>query len=168
KMVPTFRGMNLYSSKLSELTFILLNLGIFLRVNSQMLVPAYPTIAYPAVGVSGWIEVTALGLFAYNLWKTMNLKEEPVAVCPTKKLESITKDTKVADVIEQYPETIEVFLQFGFHQITNPVARRTMAKMVSVEGACQFKGVDLEKVLKALNSKLESCRATSDKEKPCL
>ena len=168
KMVPTFRGMNIYSFRLSELTFILLNLGIFLRVSFQMLVPTYPSVAYPAVGISGWIEVTALALFAYNLWKTMDMEEEPVKVCPTKKLERVSKDNKVSEVIEQHPETLEVFLQFGFHQITNPVARRTMAKMVTLEGACQFKGVDLEKVLKALNDKLESCRSTSDKEKPCL
>jgi len=91
-----------------------------------------------------------------------------VKVCPTKKLERVARDNKVSDVIEQHPETLEVFLQFGFHQITNPVARRTMAKMVTLEGACQFHGVDLEKFLKALNDKLESCKATSDKEKPCL
>ncbi|HHT9119184.1 MAG TPA: DUF1858 domain-containing protein [Candidatus Hypogeohydataceae bacterium YC41] len=161
KMVPTFRGVNLYSFRLSELTFFLLNLGIILRVFFQLLVTKYPAIAYPAVGASGWIEVTALSLFAYNLWKTMNLKEEPLEACPTKKLEKITKDTKVADVIEQYPETMEVFLQFGFHQIANPVARRTMAKMVTLEAACQFHGVDLEKFMAALNDKLENA-------KPCL
>jgi uncharacterized protein involved in response to NO len=162
KMVPTFRGVDLYSFRLSELTFLLLNLGIFLRVFFQMLVPAYPKTAYPVVGVSGWIEVTALSFFAYNLWKTMNLKEEPRAeACPTGKLKKVTKDTKVADVIEHHPETVEVFLQFGFQQITNPVARRTMAKMFTLEGACQFKGVELEKFLKALNDKLE-------KGRPCL
>lgn len=161
KMVPTFRGVNLYSLRLSELTFILLNLGIFLRVFFQLLVDVYPAVAYPVVGASGWIEVTALGLFAYNLWKTMNLKEEPKEICPATKLERVTKDTKVADVVEQHPETVQVFLQFGFHQIANPVARRTMAKMVTVETACQFHGVDLEKFLEALNNTLE-------KSKPCL
>jgi hypothetical protein len=162
KMVPTFRGVNIYSLRLSELTFILLNLGIFLRVFFQLLVSVYPVYAYPVVGVSGWIEVTALGFFAYNLWMTMNLKEEPTPggkACP--KLERVDKDTKVADVIEQHPETLDVFLQFGFHQITNPMARRTMAKMVTLEGACQFKGVELERLLEALNKKLE-------KSRPCL
>ncbi len=161
KMVPTFRGVSLYSLRLSELTFLLLNLGIFLRVFFQLLVSSYPAAAYPVVGVSGWIEVTALSFFAYNIWKTMNLKEEPVAACPAKKLEKVTRDTRVADVIEQHPETVEVFLQFGFQQITNPVARRTMAKAFTLESACQFKGVDLEKFLSALNEKLEG-------GKPCL
>ncbi len=161
KMVPTFRGVNIYSLRLSELTFYLLNLGIFLRVFFQLLVAAYPAMAYPVVGVSGWIEVTALGCFAYNIWKTMDMKEAPAEACPTKKIMVVTKDAKVGDVIEQHPETLEVFLEHGFHQITNPVARRTMAKMVTVEGACQFKGVEVEKLLKALNDKLE-------KSGPCL
>jgi hypothetical protein len=161
KMVPTFRGVNIYSLKLSELTFILLNLGIFLRMFFQLLVPRYPAVAYPVVGISGWIEVTALGMFAYNIWKTMNVKEDPRELCPAGRLERVTKDIKVADVVEQCPETLEVFLQFGFHQISNPVARRTMGKMVTIEAACQFHGVDLEEFLTALNEKVE-------KGKPCL
>ncbi|MDO8136332.1 MAG: DUF1858 domain-containing protein [Candidatus Brocadiales bacterium] len=152
KMVPTFRGVNLYSLRLSELTFVFLNLGIFLRVFGQILIPYNAGIFYPVVGASGWVEVSALSFFAYNIWMTMNLKEELVKEKEMKKIEKITKETIVYDIVEQYPDTLKVFVDFGFKQLENPVARKTMAKMVSVEMACQLKSIDQEKLLKALNA----------------
>lgn len=152
KMVPTFRGVNLYSLRLSELTFIFLNLGIFLRVFGQILTPYNAGVFYPVVGASGWVEVSALGFFAYNIWMTMNIKEELVKEKKVKKVEKITKEAIVYDVVEQYPETLKVFVDFGFKQLENPVARKTMAKMVTIETACQWKSVDLEKLLGALNA----------------
>ncbi|MCB7128637.1 MAG: DUF1858 domain-containing protein [Candidatus Brocadiales bacterium] len=160
KMVPTFRGVALYNMRLSEWTFLLLNAGIFLRVFSQMLIPFYPGLAYPVVGISGWVEVTALGMFAYNLWNTINMKEELRAEERAKRLSFITKDTIVYDAIESCPETLEVFLDFGFSQLSSPTARRTMAKVVTVEAACKFKSVDLDKLLEALNNKIKEKRTT--------
>ncbi|KKO20702.1 MAG: hypothetical protein BROFUL_00569 [Candidatus Brocadia fulgida] len=73
KMIPTFKGIDMHSLKLSNMTFILLNTGCFLRVFSQIMVgvsekPVY----YVVMGTSGWFELAALGIFGYNLWKTMN------------------------------------------------------------------------------------------------
>src|SRR3990167_9368762 len=73
KMIPTFTGINMHSIRLSNITFILLNTGCFLRVFSQILVgTSGKTIFYGTVGMSGWFELAALGIFGYNLWKTMN------------------------------------------------------------------------------------------------
>lgn len=159
KMVPTFRGVAIYNIRLSEWTFLLLNVGIFLRVFAQMLVPYAPTLCYPMVGLSGWVEVTALGMFAYNLWCTINLKEELRTKESAKRLAAVNKDTIVYDVVESCPETLDVFLSFGFSQLANPTARRTMAKMVTVEAACKWKSVDLDKLLSALNDKIREKRA---------
>ena len=160
KMVPTFRGVAIYNIRLSEWTFLLLNTGIFLRVFAQTMIPFWPTPCYPIAGISGWVEVTALGMFAYNLWNTINLKEEMRAAERVKRLSSATKDTIVYDVIESCPDTLEVFLSFGFSQLANPTARRTMGKVVTIEAACNFKSVDLNKLLDALNTKIKEKRAT--------
>jgi hypothetical protein len=63
----------------------------------------------------------------------------------------ITGDHKVGQVIEWYPATLDVLLRHGFTQITNPVMRRTVARHVSLTQAAEMKGVDLEKLLAALN-----------------
>lgn len=155
KMIPTFKGVNMYSLRLSNMTFILINIGCFIRVFSQMLVgiSGGKVMFYAAAGVSGWIELAALGIFGYNLWKTMNIVQEakqPVS----KKLSKITKDTKVFDIVDQYPDTLQIFLDFGFTQMANPVMRNTMGRVASIEMATKMHNVDTDKFLKALNDKI--------------
>ncbi len=157
KMIPTFKGINMHSIKLSNITFILLNMGCFMRVFSQILVGTSrgKPIFYAAMGTSGWFELAALGIFGYNLWKTMNTIQEakPSGAKPGK-LTEITKDTKVFDVVDQYPETLQIFLDFGFSQMSNAVMRNTMGRVASIDMATKMHNVDLDKFLKALNDKI--------------
>jgi hypothetical protein len=157
KMIPTFKGINMHSIKLSDMTFILLNTGCFLRVFSQILVGTSggKPVFYAVCGMSGWFETAALGMFCYNLWKTMNTTEERTpAVTVSKKLTEVTKDTKVFDIVDQYPETLQIFLDFGFSQMANPVMRNTMGRVASVEMATKMHNVDMDKFLKTLNDKI--------------
>lgn len=157
KMIPTFKGINMHSIKISNLTFILLNFGCFLRVFSQILVgTSGKPVFYAVVGSSGWFELAALSLFGYNLWKTMNTTQEtkPSTTTATKKLTEVTKDTKVFDVVDQYPETLQIFLDFGFSQMSNVVMRNTMGRVASIDMATKMHNVDLDKFLKALNDKI--------------
>lgn len=61
---------------------------------------------------------------------------------------------KVADVLDFYPQTTEVFLKYGFHDIKNPLLRRTAAKVATLQGACRIHDVDLEEFVNALNEKV--------------
>lgn len=154
KMIPTFTGINMHSIRLSNITFILLNTGCFLRVFSQMLVGASgKTIFYGTLGTSGWFELAALGIFGYNLWKTMNTVQE-TKPSVTKKLTEITKDTKVFDIVDQYPDTLQIFLDFGFSQMANPVMRNTMGRVATIDMATKMHNVDIDKFLNALNDKI--------------
>ncbi|MCF6149821.1 MAG: DUF1858 domain-containing protein [Candidatus Kuenenia sp.] len=154
KMVPTFTGINMYSIKLSNITFIILNAGCFIRVFSQMLVGISDgmPVFYGIVGTSGWFELAAIGFFGYNLWKTMNTKEHKIS--EVKKLMVIDKDTKVFDIVDQYPDTLQVFLDFGFSQMANSAMRNTMGRVATIDMATKMHNVDKEKFLKALNDKI--------------
>ncbi len=156
KMVPTFKGIDMYSLRLSNLTFILLNAGCFLRVFAQILVGTSEgmPVFYAIMGSSGWFEVAALSIFGYNIWKTMNTTEETKPSVSANKLTEVTKDTKVFDVVDQYPETLQIFLDFGFSQMANPVMRNTMGKVASIEMATKMHNVDMDKFLNALNGKI--------------
>ncbi len=155
KMIPTFKGINMHSIKLSNITFILLNMGCFLRVFSQILVGTSggKPLFYATMGASGWFELAALGIFGYNLWKTMNTTQES-KLSASKKLTEVTKDTKVFDIVDQYPETLQIFLDFGFSQMANPVMRNTMGRVASIDMATKMHNVDMDKFLKALNDKI--------------
>ncbi len=158
KMIPTFKGIDMYSLRFSNLTFILLNTGCFLRVFSQILVGTSggKPLFYAIMGTSGWFELAALGIFGYNLWKTMNITQETKLPVSARKLTEVTKDTKVFDIVDQHPETLQIFLDFGFSQMANPVMRNTMGRVASIEMATKMHNVDSDKFLKALNDKIAS------------
>jgi hypothetical protein len=73
RVVPILAGLD--SSALSSLwgPFILLNLGNAGRVTLQILTDFFPHIAYSLVGVTGFLEVTALAWWGLELWHTMNV-----------------------------------------------------------------------------------------------
>lgn len=58
----------------------------------------------------------------------------------------ITKDTIIADIIKMKPEAVEILVGYGMGCIGCP-----SAQMEKLEQACEIHGLDLEKVLKALN-----------------
>jgi hypothetical protein len=84
----------------------------------------------------------------YNLYFVLSSeKEEPR---PTK----ITGDMKVGPVLDQFPKALEVFVESGFQALTNPTARQTFAKMISIDKACEKHGVPLEAFLEKLNKQI--------------
>lgn len=67
----------------------------------------------------------------------------------------IRADMIVDEVLERYPGIIEVFLEYGFTQLQNPVVRRTLARVTTLERACKVRGVDLQEFLGDLNRFVE-------------
>ena len=81
----------------------------------------------------------------YNLYFVLSSEKEESR--PTK----ITGDMKVGPVIDQFPKALEVFVESGFQALTNPTARQTFAKMISIDKACEKHGVPSEAFLEKLN-----------------
>ena len=144
RIVPIFRGVPLYSPRLRDWTFWLLAVGNVIRVVFQSLSAADPAWLRFA-GVSGILELTALILFAVNLWRTMdtrNADDRAAAAAP-----AIGPGARVGDLLDAYPALLPVFVGSGFAPLANPVLRRTLARGVSVSQACRLHGVDLEAFL---------------------
>ena len=55
--------------------FILLNAGCAARVLFQILTDFVPSVAYPLIGASGFVEFTALAWWGIGLWRIMNLAQ---------------------------------------------------------------------------------------------
>ena len=64
----------------------------------------------------------------------------------------ITGDMKVGTVLDQFPQAMPVFMQAGFTSLANPTARKTFAKVVSIEKACKKHDVDCAEFVNKLNA----------------
>ena len=75
RVVPILAGMD--SHKLTSLwgPFILLNLGCAGRVALEILTDSRPGIAYPLIGITGFMELGALAWWGVGLWRVMNLSK---------------------------------------------------------------------------------------------
>ncbi|MDO4794098.1 MAG: ABC transporter substrate-binding protein [Filifactor alocis] len=51
---------------------------------------------------------------------------------------------KVGEILEKYPETLEVFVINGFEQLKNPALRKAMANSVTLETALKMKKVNAD------------------------
>ncbi len=150
RIVPVFRGVPLYSARLREWSFWLLLVGNIVRVLFQSLSASGNPIWLRVAGVSGILELAALGLFGVNLWKTMDATtvEETVAAGWRP---PIAPETRVGELLAAYPGLLPVFVRNGFGALANPVLRRTVARVVSVGEACRMHGVDLQSFLAQLS-----------------
>ena len=153
KVVPTLAGVDVRQARSLWPTFLLLNLGNLTRVSFQIATDFSPA-AYPVMGVSGFIEVVALTLWGYELFANMRagkkLEKESAWLKNPGKCE-IAPSTRVGDVLAHYPQTLEIFVRRGFTPLRNPVLRKTMARVITIEQACRREGVDLTQLLSELN-----------------
>ena len=60
---------------------------------------------------------------------------------------TITKDTIIGDILDMAPQTAPIFLSIGMHCLGCPSSRG-----VTVSEACAVHGVDVEKLLEAVNA----------------
>lgn len=152
KVVPTLSGVDVRRASTLMPTFLLLNLGNAIRVSTEIATDFTPS-AYSVMGVSGFIEVLGLALWGYELISNMREGKRLQRKASKGKVGhafTITPQTKVAEVLEQCPQSLGVFLHHGFTPLANPVLRRTMARAVSLEQACRREGVALDELLEEL------------------
>lgn len=73
RVAPILAGID--SADISRLwgPFVLINVGCAGRVVLQVLTDFLPSVAFPLVGVTGFIEVAALAWWGWELWRVMNL-----------------------------------------------------------------------------------------------
>lgn len=151
KVVPTLSGVDVRRAASLWPTFVLLNVGNAMRVSFQITTDFTPH-AYKIMGVSGFIEVVGLSLWAYELVQNMRVGKrlEKSVAEPAATVVSIAPDTRVGDVLKRYPQSLDVFIKHGFTPLSNPLLRRTVAQVITVEQACRREGVDMNVLLAEL------------------
>lgn len=152
KMIPMSLGTQLYSYKALFWTFILLNLGTTLRVVCQPLAVDYHmTALFLPMGISGFLEYTALCLFGYNIWKTIAqcqaMEEKELA----ERVTVVTPETNVYLLVKQHPQCLDILVNHGFTPLKNPIMLNTIAKTVNLGTAASIHPINLGSLLKELN-----------------
>jgi hypothetical protein len=164
KVVPTLNGVDVRSLSPLWLPFALINLGCALRVVTQTLTDVTAA-SFPVVGVSGVLEVLGLALWGAHLWAVMAGRSRtprpgevtpPDNGAPLEPGAPILAGHRIGDVLDCYPGLLDTLVALGFRPLANPLLRRTLARRVTVAGACQVLGVDPGQVLQTLNAKRES------------
>ncbi len=61
----------------------------------------------------------------------------------------ITKNDIIGDVLDNYPETAELFLSIGMHCLGCPASRGE-----TIEEACMVHGADVDALIASLNEKI--------------
>ena len=162
RIIPVFTGARLHSDLMLLGSFLFLNLGNGVRVISQPLADLVGGPFFVSMGVSGFVEVVALALFVYNLWRTIDSPVEEVGSARQSSAPgAITGNTIVADALARFPGALDIFVRHGFTQLQSPIGRRTLARAVTIEEAAQIKGVELEPLLRDLNLAYRESRRES-------
>jgi hypothetical protein len=73
RVVPILAGIDAKRMKSLWAPFLLFNVGCAGRVLLQVLTDFVPNVAYPLMGFTGFIELTALLWWGIELWRTMNV-----------------------------------------------------------------------------------------------
>jgi hypothetical protein len=154
KVVPILQGIDVRGLPGLWWPFVLINAGNFLRVSSQVATDLAPGPAFPLMGISGAFEVLGLAIWGVHLWKLLAAPTAPEAARGT-----ITAESRVASIADEFPQTLDVFEAFGFKELRNPILRNTLARKVTVRMACGMKHVDEEKFLAALRERVQGARA---------
>ena len=67
--------------------------------------------------------------------------------------EYVNKNTLVGEIVNQYPETVEVLLGAGMHCLGCPASQAE-----SLADACMVHGISAEPVIEALNKKISETK----------
>jgi len=72
-----------------------------------------------------------------------------------KKINFITKKTRFSELLEKFPETMEIFMKEGMYCLGCP-----MSSLETIEEGCKVHGLDVNKIIKKLNKKLKKKNVT--------
>jgi uncharacterized protein involved in response to NO len=143
RVLPIFNGTELFSPKAMRVSFWLLAIGNLFRVGWQLGTMTGSVVAYAGAGISGYLELTAMGIFAWNIVKTLREQEDTFL-----QDHQIKSSTRLADILDLYPETRLALIEAGFsHMASIPRPPR----FVTLGFAAKRHGLDPELVATRLN-----------------
>lgn len=68
-------------------------------------------------------------------------------------MKSIDPDRTIYELVNEYPELIDILAEMGFLGVKNPIVRSTLGRITTLREGCKKQGKNLEEVLEKLRQK---------------
>jgi hypothetical protein len=165
-ILPRFNGKTIKWPQLVPVHFIVANIGLVGMVFTSSERPSAGFVLF------GLLSVAAVFLFAINLGVTLATpqemeEEEPVQADPEPKV-IITPETRVGEILTNWPQTLDILVNNGFKPLADPGHREKVKSLpVTLGMACERHGLDADLIISLLNkavTSIESEKISSQKE----
>jgi hypothetical protein len=158
-ILPRFNGRTLRWPSWVPVHFYAANIGLIGMVVAS---PGRPSTGFVLFAL---LSVVSAAMFAVNLGATMLLapaaqpeaaeEEDPSSAAarqePPAARADIHPDMRVGEILTQWPQTVEVFVENGFASLANPAHREQVKQIpITLRMACQRHNVDLEPMVARL------------------
>ncbi len=151
RVLPIFFGKEIARPGLIPVIYASLTAAVSIRIIADVGSARWPDL-YAWSPLSGALALLAVFLFAIEVWRiTGGADAEPE---PDRAREEITENSNVAAVLESHPDLLPVFVRHGFGGLQNPVARKTVARFITVGQAAKKHGLDARQFVADLNRSL--------------
>jgi len=164
-ILPRFNARNLKWPQLVPIHFLIANLGLIGMV--------FTASERPSSGFTlfALLAVVSVFLFCLNLGVTLLApqtadEEEPAPEEPTPKTE-ITPETRVGEILNRWPETLDILVKNGFKPLADPAHREKVKQLpVTLGMACERHGLDCDLLVSLLNKAASSLASAKMPEQP--
>lgn len=143
RVLPIFAGTDLKMAWAVRATFFLIAVGNVMRVGFQLATMSGNDVYFALMGVSGYLELTAIAFFAVSIWRTMSEKEDAFLSDHV-----VRPSTKVANVLDLYPATRLLLISAG---LTHLASIPKVPGFVTVGFAAKRHGIDQDEIVEVLN-----------------
>ncbi len=161
RALPVFAGKQIYSRRLVNISWALINVVTLMRVGHAMIPYESTVFRFDQIAAAGALGLIALIVFAYNIVRSVrparrrreaNQKEAHMAQLPEEQAYELTAESVAADVIENIPGSLEVLVSYGFKPLADPEMRARVASQVTLGMACSMHGISVQTLIADLAS----------------
>ena len=64
-------------------------------------------------------------------------------------MKSIKINSKIYDIVNEYPEALDIMAELGFRDITKQGMLHTAGRVMTIEKGAKMKGINMEKIAEA-------------------
>jgi hypothetical protein len=152
RILPIFSGAARPRPWLRPAVFGLLLTGNTIRVFGQVAAGLWGGGWYGFMGISGWLELTAVILFGLDVLRLLSGTPESTELPDAGAPVGVSLDAPVGPLVAHRPWLVPVFARHGMGQVSNPLFQRTVGQRVTVAQACRRFDVELEPFLVELRA----------------
>jgi hypothetical protein len=160
RILPIFSGAPRAHPALLTAVFGLLLTGNTLRVGGQVAAGLWGGGWYALMGLSGWLELAAVALFATDVLRLLRATPAREELPEVGDAVEVSLVAPVGPLVAYHPWLVPVFAQHGMGQVSSGLFQRTVGRRVTVDQACRRYQVDPDTFLAELRSAEETAEWT--------